>query len=214
MSLLKIEKHSDVLPALSLVQDEVKKEAQRIFSAGGDALKVGKIRPAKEAIAYAEELEAFVEKVKALEADWKALEAKIDEATPEVKEIVLPPKSYKERKPFTRTVTKVAPKTNFTVKFSNGTMVTAPQARLVFAKSIEMIGAKKVAALNLFCCGEPLVTNDKSQIKKEPSQITEISGGWFVKTHSSTSDKMAYVKRISEKLKLNLEVTLVPNAGK
>lgn len=56
MSTLKISKHSDVPVALDLVREEVDKEARRIFSAGGDALKEGKIKPAKEAIAYAEKL--------------------------------------------------------------------------------------------------------------------------------------------------------------
>ena len=52
MSTLKISKHSDVPAALDLVREEVDKEARRIFSAGGDALKDGRIKPAKEAIAY------------------------------------------------------------------------------------------------------------------------------------------------------------------
>lgn len=209
MSLLKIEKHSDVLPALSLVQDEVDKEARRIFSAGGDALKVGKIKPAKEAIAYAEELAAFVEKVKALEDEWKALEAKIDEATPEVKEIVLPPKSNKPHKTgYTRKVTKVSPKTNFTVKFPDGTVIASLQARLVLAQTIEKLGAPKVAALGVLCGGEPLVTNDKAHLVKQPSQVAEIKGGWFVKTHSSTQAKMKQVEQIAKALKIKLDVEL------
>lgn len=60
MSTLKISKHSDVPTALDLVKEEVNKESRRIFSAGGDALKAGKIKPAKEAIAYAEKLADFV----------------------------------------------------------------------------------------------------------------------------------------------------------
>lgn len=209
MSLLKIEKHSDVLPALSLVQDEVDKEARRIFSAGGDALKVGKIKPAKEAIAYAEELAAFVEKVKALEDEWKALEAKIDEATPEVKEIVLPPKPNKPHKTgFKRKVIMVGPKTNFTVKFPDGTVITASKAKDVLAKTIEKIGASKVAALGLLPAGEPLVTKDKSQLQKQPNNLAEISGGWFVRTHSSTQEKMKQVKQIAKALKIKLEVEL------
>lgn len=56
MSTLKISKHSDVPTALDLVQKEVDKESRRIFSAGGDALKAGNIKPAKEAIAYAGKL--------------------------------------------------------------------------------------------------------------------------------------------------------------
>lgn len=210
MSLLKIEKHSDVLPALDLVQDEVNKEARRIFSAGGDALKVGKIKPAKEAIAYAERLEAFVEELKRLGEAWKALEATIDAAAPEVKEIVLPQKPNKPHKTgFKRKVEHVSPKTNFIVKFPNGKVIEASQARLVLAKTIEKIGPKKVADVGIFYGGEPLVTKDKSLFKKKPSQVIEISGGWFVKTHSSTDAKMKQIMKIAKTLKLNLVVTQV-----
>lgn len=210
MSLLKIEKHSDVLPALDLVQGEVNKEARRIFSAGGDALKVGKIKPAKEAIAYAEELEAFVEKVKALEEEWKALEAKVDEVALEAKEIIAPQRPYFPHKTgFKRKVTKVGPRTNFMVTFSDGIVIQAPKAKDVLAMAIEKIGASKVAALALLSAGEPLVTNDKSLLQKNPSQVAEIKGGWFVKTKSSTEAKMKQVKTIAEALKIDLEVKLI-----
>jgi hypothetical protein len=209
MSLLKIEKHSDVLTALGLVKDEVGKESDRIHVAGGKALMIGKREPAKEAIAYAEALDAFVKKVKALEEEWKALEAKIDEATPEVKEIVLPPKPHKPHKTgYTRKVTKVGPRTTFTVKFSDGTVISSTQARLVLAQTIEKLGAPKVAALGLQCGGEPLITNDKTLLVKQPSQVVEIKGGWFVKTHSSTQAKMKQVEQIAKALKIKLEMEL------
>ncbi|MBQ9693165.1 MAG: hypothetical protein IJV69_00195 [Kiritimatiellae bacterium] len=209
MSLLKIEKHSDVLTALGLVKDEVGKESDRIHVAGGKALMIGKREPAKEAIAYAEALDAFVKKVKALEEEWKALEAKIDEATPEVKEIVLPSKPNKPHKiGFKRNVIEVGPKTKFTVKFPDGTLITAPKAKDVLAKTIEKIGASKVAALGFLPAGEPLVTKDKSQLQKQPHEIAEIKGGWFVKTHSSTQAKMTQVEQIAKALEIKLKVTL------
>ena len=79
MSTLKISKHSDVPTALDLVKEEVDKESRRIFSAGGDALKAGNIKPAKEAIAYAEKLSDFVKKIQRLGDEWKKLEAKIED---------------------------------------------------------------------------------------------------------------------------------------
>ncbi len=75
MSTLKISKHSDVPAALDIVKEEVDKESKRIFSAGGDALKAGKIKPAKEAISYAEKLKGFVAKIKKLGEEWEKLEA-------------------------------------------------------------------------------------------------------------------------------------------
>ncbi len=209
MSTLKISKHSDVPTALDLVKEEVDKESRRIFSAGGDALKAGNIKPAKEAIAYAEKLSDFVKKIQRLGDEWKKLEAKIDAAAPEVKEIVLPAKPLKEHKTgFTRNVTHVSPKTNFTVKFPDGKVISDTKALWVMARTIEAMGADKVAALGILCGGEPLVTKDKSQLNKHPSAIAEITGGWFVKTHSGTAAKIGYVKRIAKALKIKLVVTM------
>ena len=210
MSTLKISKHSDVPTALDLVKEEVDKEARRIFSAGGDALKAGNIKPAKEAIAYAEKLADFVKKIQKLGDEWKKLEARIDAAAPEVKEIVLPTKPQKEHKTgFTRNVTHVSPKTNFIVKLPDGKVIADSKAFWVMAKAIEAMGADKVAALGVLCGGEPLVTKDKSLLKKHPSAIAEIAGGWFVKTHSGTAAKIRYVKQIAKALKVKLVVTKV-----
>ena len=210
MSTLKISKHSDVPTALDLVKEEVDKEARRIFSAGGDALKAGNIKPAKEAIAYAVKLADFVKKIQKLGDEWKKLEARIDAAAPEVKEIVLPTKPRKEHKTgFTRNVTHVSPKTNFIVKLPDGKVIADSKAFWVMAKAIEAMGADKVAALGVLCGGEPLVTKDKSLLKKHPSAIAEIAGGWFVKTHSGTAAKIRYVKQIAKALKVKLVVTKV-----
>ena len=210
MSTLKISQHSDVPAALDLVKEEVEKESKRIFSAGGDALKAGNIKPAKEAIAYAEKLADFVKKIQKLGDEWKKLEAKIDAAAPEVKEIVLPTKPQKGHKTgYKRNVTHVSAKTNFTVKLPDGKVIADSKAFWVMAKAIEAMGADKVAALGVLCGGEPLVTKDKSLLKKHPSAIAEISGGWFVKTHSGTAAKIRYVKQIAKALKVKLVVTNV-----
>ena len=159
MSTLKISKHSDVPTALDLIKEEVDKEARRIFSAGGDALKAGNIKPAKEAIAYAEKLADFVKKIQKLGDEWKKIEARIDAAAPEVKEIVLPTKPRKEHKTgFTRNVTHVSPQTNFIVKLPDGKVIADSKAFWVMAKAIEAMGADKVAALGVLCGGEPLVS--------------------------------------------------------
>ncbi len=204
MSTLKISKHSDVPTALDLVKEEVDKESRRIFSAGGDALKAGRIKPAKEAIAYAEKLADFVKKIQKLGDEWKNLEAKIDAAAPEVQDIVRPAKARNVKAGFTRKVTNVSPKTNFIVKFPDGKVVSDAKAFRVLAKTIEMIGAERVAALGLMCGGEPLVTKDKALLRKHPTAVAPIAGGWFVKTHSGTAAKMGYVKRIAKALRVKL----------
>jgi hypothetical protein len=209
MSTLKISKHSDVPAALDLVKEEVEKESKRIFSAGGDALKAGNIKPAKEAIAYAEKLADFVNKIHKLGEEWKKLEAKIDAAAPEVREIVNPQPQKPHKTGFTRNVTHISPKTNFTVRMPDGKTISNSKAFWVMAKTIEALGAEKVAALGIMCGGEPLVTKDKTLLKKHPSAIAEIAGGWFVKTHSGTAAKIRYVKQIAKALKIKLVVTKV-----
>lgn len=206
MSTLIISQHSDVPAALDLVREEVEKESKRIFAAGGDALKAGKIKPAKEAIAYAEKLAEFVKKIHKLGEDWKKLEAKIDAAAPEVREIVNPKPQKPHKTGFTRNVAHISPKTNFTVRMPDGKTISNSKALWVMAKTIEAIGADRVAALGIMCGGEPLVTKDKTLLKKHPSAIAPIAGGWFVKTHSGTVAKIGYVKRIAKALKVRLVV--------
>ena len=209
MSTLKISKHSDVPTALDLVKEEVDKESRRIFSAGGDALKAGNIKPAKEAIAYAEKLADFVKKIQKLGDEWKKLEAKIDAAAPEVKEIVLPTKPIKSKTGYTQKPGgKKSAKTTFEVVFADGTKITYPKAKIVLAKAIEHIGAPKVAKLGVLVDGEPLVSNNIKNYKNQ-SSAAPIHDGWYVATHSSTKAKINLLERIAKALKIKLVVTRV-----
>lgn len=212
MSTLKISRHSDVPAALDLVKEEVDKESQRIYTAGGDALKAGHVKPAKEAIAYAAKLKDFVKKIQKLGEEWTALEAKIDSAAPEVKEIVHPMLPRNRRKGFTRKVDAVGPKTNFTVTFPDGEVISASKACWSLAKSVEKLNPVKVAALGLIVCGEPLVTQDKTLHKKYPYATIEIADGWFVATHCSTATKIGYVKKIAKAFKINVRIKTVPGS--
>ena len=209
MSTLKISKHSDVLTALDLVKEEVDKESRRIFSAGGDALKAGNIKPAKEAIAYAEKLAEFVKKIQKLGDEWKKLEAKIDAAAPEVKEIVLPTKPVKSKTGYTQQPGgKKSAKTTFEVVFADGTKITHPKAKIVLAKTIDHIDAPKIAKLGVLVDGEPLVSNNINNYKNQSSAVP-INSGWYVATHSSTKAKMSLVERIAKALKVQLVVAKV-----
>ena len=193
MSTLKISKHSDVPTALDLVKEEVDKESRRIFSVGGDALKAGNIKPAKEAIAYAEKLAEFVKKIQKLGDEWKKLEAKIDAAAPEVKEIVLPTKPIKSKTEYTQKPGgKKSAKTTFEVVFADGTKITHPKAKIVLARTIDHIGAPRVAKLGVLVDGEPLVSNSINNYKNQ-SSAAPINSGWYVATHSSTKAKMRAV---------------------
>lgn len=218
-------KHADVPAAFDLVVEEVGKESQRICEAGSIELKKGNLTPAQTAIDYAEKLSLFVKKVRALSEEWADLQAEIDHATPEVKKIVLPPKpktkSKRKAKPvvlqvaepkphatgYTRKVDKVSPKTNIAVTLPDGTVIQAKKASAVLGKTIEALGAEKVARLGLMIGEEPLVTKERSLYVKNPGQVTSIAKGWFVKTHSSTAAKKKMLEKIAKGLKVKLIIT-------
>lgn len=56
--------------------------------------------------------------------------------------------------------------------------------------------------------GDPIVTRERTAIKKMPQMVLEISGGWFVKTHSSTYTKMSFLRKIAVALKVDLKFEL------
>ena len=198
-------KHAEVPEALDLVVEEVGKESQRIRDAGGEALKAGKLKPAKKAIEYAEKFAAFVKKVQALGDEWGLLQQEIEGASPEVQEIVLPTKVRRTKTGYTRKVERVAPKINFRVTFPDGMVVADKKAKNVFAKSLVRLGADKVAALGIVMAGEPLV-GKKSVFKKTPVQIATLGGGLFVNTHSSTASKMALLGKIATRLGVAVKI--------
>ena len=132
----------------------------------------GNLKPAKEAIAYAEKLSDFVKKIQKLGDEWLKLEARIDAAAPEVKEIVQLPKPQKSHKTgFTRKVTTAAPKSNFTVRFPDGVVIADKKAYWVLARSIEKLGAADVAKLGVMVGGEPLVTQKFGMSRPLPRRL-------------------------------------------
>lgn len=201
-------KHAEVPEALDLVVDEVGKESQRIRDAGSEALRKNNLGPAQMAIEYAKKLEAFVDKVHALGVAWGSLQKEIEDAAPEVREIVLPTKVRSHKTGYARKVGTIAPKTNFTVTFADGTTVSDKKAKVVFAKVIEKLGPEAVAALNIVQGGEPLLSRRRADFKKEPMQIHPIAGGWYVKTHSSTAAKMRLLEKIAKVQKVKLRIQL------
>ena len=201
-------KHADVPEALEQVIGEVGKESQRIRDGGSIALKEGKLKPAKKAIDYAEKLSAFVKKVRGLGDEWARLQKEIDGFAPEVREIVLPTKAHVHKTGYRRKVGQVAPKTNFTVTFPDGTVIADRKAKVVFGKAIAKLGASQVAAFGILLAGEPLISRDKSVFKKFPSQVFS-TGGWHVRTHSSTAAKINLLKKIATLLNVRIDIGMV-----
>ena len=82
-------------------------------------------------------------------------------------------------------------------------------AKKVFARAIEKIGAERISRLNIQQGEEPIVSNDRTLIAKRPSQVEEIKNGWFVKTHSSTAQKISILNKIAKKLGIKLKCEVV-----
>ena len=212
-------KHADVKEALDLAEGEVGEESKRICRMGGAALSEGHIAPAKAAIAYSEKLAVLAKKIAALRDEWLALQSEIDRETPEVQRIIRPgpppatPDAAKSRKPvkehktgYTRKVDKIGPKTNFSVTFPDGTVVSDSVAARVLVRAIEKFGFEKVASVGLEIGGEPLVSKDRKSFRKYSESVASCAGGWFVHTHSSTKRKVACVRKIAAALKIPVKI--------
>lgn len=95
-------------------------------------------------------------------------------------------------------------KTGLVVTFPDGTVVADKPAKAVFVDTIQYIGAMKVRALGLTMCKVPLVSNtldEKYGHTQEP-----VGDGFYVMTHSNTTQKKRMLEKISQQLSLNLKV--------
>ncbi len=205
--------NQDVSEALGLLKTILKEEKTRIFKAGSDAMNAQDAETARSVLDFANKLDSFTKKVQKLEETWDDLLKDREAASPAVQNIVTGEgklfgiKTRKVAKGFTRRVNHpLAPKTNFSVKFEDGTVIHSTKACNTFAEVIDKIGAKKVAGLSLICCGEQLVSKQGST--KYPSSNIAISDGLVVITHSSTKSKQKYIQTIAKALKMKL--TIIP----
>ena len=200
---------ADVAQAIDLVLEEVQREMNRILQDAGEEMKKGNREVARQALLFGDKLDEFTRKITELKNSWKALQLEIEESAPEVKKIVLPTKVIKKKTGYTRKVESVGPRTNFRVKFSDGTTIEERTAKHAFALSIEKIGADRIFRLGILLAGEPLLSKDKSIYKKEPRRVELISNGWYVKTHSSTGQKMGLLQKIASALGENIQFEIL-----
>ena len=206
--------NQEVSAALDLLTSTLKEEKNRIFTAGSKAMEAQDAETAWAVLEFAKKLEGFTGEVQNLIEKWDVLLQERATASPTVQEIVTGEgklfgmKPRKSAKGFTRNITHpLASKTNFYVRFADCTVIQNSKAADTLAQAIDKIGAERVASLGILVNSEQLVSQAGS--KKYPSNVREISNGYKVITHSSTSDKMKLLKRISTLLQLNLEIELL-----
>jgi hypothetical protein len=95
-------------------------------------------------------------------------------------------------------------KTCLRVSFPDGTIICQPKSADTMEDVIDRIGPEKVAELGIRMSGRPLVSKERYDTYERGQH--EISNGWFVTTHSSTTEKVRRLKQISAALGLNLKV--------
>ena len=201
----------EVSIALELLASTLEDERVRIYGIGANALKALDAKTALAVIEFAGKLEEFQKKVRLLGEDWSALIEEKGSAPQKVQEIVdgdgklFGTRTRKSKTGFTRNVTQpLAAKTNFTVRFPDGTIIFNRKACDTFVQAIEKIGETKVRELNLICVGEPLVS--ATQSRKYPTCSKKTMAGLYVQTQSSTAGKIKFLKTISKKLKIGLTI--------
>jgi hypothetical protein len=117
---------------------------------------------------------------------------------------VSPPQAEKKTK---RTIASSpkSKKTRLSVTFPDGTCIERNFAYETFLDIIERVGASSVARLNIRWVGLPLVSKEKDDFYNQH----EISGGWYVVTHSATITKRQQLEKISKELGLNLKIEII-----
>lgn len=95
-------------------------------------------------------------------------------------------------------------KTNLTVIFPDGIVISNRFAYQSLCEAIEKIGPKNVAQLNIIQSGIPLVSKEQDDFYQQH----QIKDGYLVLTHSSTVAKRNHLEDISRRLNLNLKVKI------
>lgn len=112
--------------------------------------------------------------------------------------------SFKKETGYTLSPHTKSKKTNLTVKFPDGTIISNRFAYQTLCDVINKVGAKQIAELNIIQSGVPLVSKQQDDFYQQHS----ISNGYLVVTHSSTAAKKQHLEEISKKLNLNLKVKI------
>jgi hypothetical protein len=95
-------------------------------------------------------------------------------------------------------------KTCLRVTFPDGTIICHPKSADTMAEVIDKIGPERVARLGIQKSGKPLVSKEKNDMYDRHQHA--LLDGWYVITHSSTSEKIKRLRQISAALGLELIV--------
>lgn len=100
----------------------------------------------------------------------------------------------------------VNPRSSLRVTFPNGKVIQEGKALSTFISALEEIGLQKVSDLNISLDRQNFVT--RAPVENGTHASWHRVGNWFVNTHSSSSDKARYLRKISNALHLNLKIEI------
>lgn len=125
----------------------------------------------------------------------------------ETKQYSLASKEMERERKTGKTITS-SPKSSWTglkVTYPNGKVTNNRYAYETMIEVVEKAGVEKVAALKMKQVGIDFISQSNDDFYNQH----EISGGYFIVTHSSTLKKKQQIEEISKKLGLGLKVEIV-----
>ena len=95
------------------------------------------------------------------------------------------------------------------ITLADGTIIERNNAAQAFAEYIEKVGPEKVESLGKMHNGGPLISPNEILTNGVRRNQQQLSNGYWLSTDSSTDVKMKYIRQISDKLELGVDVTII-----
>ncbi len=182
--------------AFELMRLELAAEVENLNSQGASFFRSSLYEEANELSSKGKKLQNFLLKVQALEAEWvgsfaeaAALEIDGPEVEATARRILSNSKSAK---------------TGLLIRFPTGEVISEKTGADTLVAVIKMVGMERVEKLGILVNGENIVSRTPSTLYNETR-----AAPFYIKTHSSTSEKKRRIDQISEALGLGLTVEII-----
>ena len=187
--------HNDqITSTLEKLIDVLEHEISDLNTKGAHLFGLSQYENAMKSAELGRRLQTFRQKVVELRSDWD----RIPEMVPmlgETKKI--------EKKEILRDTPRKSPKKNLIAIMNDGRVISSKTAAETFAKTIIAMGIEQVESLGLEVNREPLISDTPSERYK-----TANIDGYYLMTHSSTSQKKNLLTRIANELGVKLSVKI------
>lgn len=116
-----------------------------------------------------------------------------------------PPAEHRKFGPQSRGKGDIAPATRLRVTMPDGRVIQEPTASATLAEAVRRIGPERIRPLGIKRCKVPFISNT---LDGKYNQVP-VGHGWYVITHSNTSDKHKVLQRIARELHIPLKVEII-----